>query len=43
MEYSWLLDNFNYAKNLIDRNSFPNSLIITGNKSIGKETLALEI
>ncbi len=43
MEYAWLSDNFNYVKNLIDKNSFPNSLIITGNKSVGKEILALEI
>ena len=43
MEYSWLLDNFNYIKNLVDKKSFPNSLIIAGNKSVGKEILALEI
>ena len=43
MKHSWLLENFNYAKKLIDNNNFPNSLIVTGNKSIGKKDLAKEI
>ena len=43
MKHSWLLENFNYAVKLIDNNNFPNCLIITGNKSIGKKDLAKEI
>jgi len=43
MKHSWLLENFNYAVNLIDNDNFPNCLIITGNKSIGKKDLAKEI
>ena len=43
MKHSWLLENFNYAAKLIDNNNFPNCLIITGNKSIGKKDLAKEI
>ena len=43
MQHSWLLENFNYVKNLIDEDSFPNCMIITGNKCIGKKDLAQEI
>lgn len=43
MEHKWLLENFNYAKNLIDEKNLPNCLIITGNKAIGKKDLAEEI
>jgi len=43
MNQNWLLENFNYAKGLIDENALPNCLIITGNKSIGKNDLADEI
>ena len=43
MQHRWLQENFNYAKNLIDDNSFPNCLIITGNKSIGKRDLSSQI
>ena len=43
MKHSWLLENFNYAVKLIDNSNFPNCLIITGNKSIGKKDLAKEI
>ena len=41
--HSWLLDNYNYTKNLIDNDNFPNCLIISGNKSIGKDYLAKAI
>ena len=43
MNQNWLLENLNYAKGLIDENALPNCLIITGNKSIGKNDLADEI
>ena len=43
MIHNWLLENLNYAKNLINENKLPNCLIITGNKSIGKNELANEI
>ena len=43
MKHKWLVENFDYAKNLIDDNKLPNCLIITGNKSIGKKDLAKEI
>lgn len=43
MILNWLIENLNYAKNLIDENKLPNCLIITGNKSIGKNYLADEI
>ena len=42
MQHKWLQNNFDYAKNLIDENNLPNCLIISGNKSIGKD-LATEI
>ena len=43
MQHNWLLENFNYTKNLADNNNLPNCLILTGNKSIGKKDLAEEI
>ena len=43
MKHKWLVENFDYAKKLIDDNKLPNCLIITGNKSIGKKDLAKEI
>ena len=43
MIHNWLLENLQYAKNLINENKLPNCLIITGNKSIGKNELANEI
>ena len=43
MKHKWLSENYNYAKNLIDKEKFPNCLIFTGNKSIGKKDLADEI
>ena len=41
--HSWLLNNYNYLKDLIDNDTLPNCLIITGNKSIGKDYLAKAI
>ena len=43
MNIPWLEETYVYLKNLIDINSFPNAVIITGNKSIGKNILAEEI
>ena len=43
MNHKWLSENYNYAKNLIDKEKFPNCLIFTGNKSIGKKDLADEV
>lgn len=43
MNIPWLEENYIYLKNLIDIKSFPNAVIITGNKSIGKHILAKEI
>lgn len=43
MNIPWLEETCVYLKNLIDINSFPNAVIITGNKSIGKNILAEEI
>ncbi len=41
--HSWLLNNYNYLKDLINNDNLPNCLIITGNKSIGKDYLAKAI
>ena len=43
MNIPWLEETYIYLKNLIDINNFPNAVIITGNKSIGKNILAEEI
>jgi len=43
MSNTWLLENFNLIKTLIDENRFPNCLIISGNKAIGKRYLAADI
>ena len=43
MNHKWLSENYNYAKILIDKEKFPNCLIFTGNKSIGKKDLADEV
>ena len=43
MIHKWHLESFNYAKSLINNDRFPNCLIISGNKSIGKQDLCNEI
>ena len=43
MIHNWHSENFNHVKNLINNDHFPNCLIISGNKSIGKRDLSDEV